>query len=608
MNQVVLGLSYGYHDASAALIKNGKILALAMEERLTRQKHDSFFPEFAIESCLKKAGVELKDIDCFAYYEKTEDKWSRVLSSSLKPWPFSLQEFKTSMKSWLGGKLWTEAQIANKLDVNDRPLLSFEHHLSHAAQAFIGSEFKDAAILTVDAVGEWETSTQYHAYWENGKPIFKKITADIYPHSLGLFYSAITAYLGFKPMSDECSTMALAAFGDDRYLEAMRSCIEINDEGKIKLDTGYFQFDRYFQQPYTEKFISQFGLPGKQKYSFKSYGEYNANQEELRLASIAFAAQKVYEECTLKLLSHLKKAIPSENLCLAGGGALNCVTNQRVLSESGFINLYIPRDPGDGGASLGAAFLADYATNSSDIIPSDYEVSLGDSYSSEPIEEMLPFVKPHKMQKYKKIGLEQNKNERWKQHKFLDSVDMINFVAKKIAEGKIVGWTQQGCEHGPRALGYRSILFRSDSEELAKVVSTKVKDRANFRPYAISMTNKFAEDALVTSHLNQIPMKYMQLAVPVHADFLQQLKMGLHIDQTTRPQIVTENDNELYFRLLQEYGKISGVEAFINTSFNESGYPMAESPAEALLMFARTDMDILVINNLVITKEYLDVK
>jgi len=604
----VLGLSYGFHDASAALVVDGDLVAVATEERLTRQKHDAYFPQFAIQSCLDRAQLKLSQIDRVAYYESTETKWTRVLSTSLKKWPFTYREFNTSMKSWLGGKLWTEALLAQRLNIPAASLVSFNHHNSHAAQAFMGSGFSEAAILTVDAVGEWETCTEYTAHWEKGKPQFTKINAHHYPHSLGLFYSAITHFLGFKPMSDECSTMALAAFGDAEYLTRMRECIAVNEQGKIIINNEYFQFDRYFSSPFSKKFEKIFGPPAQLKYAFSSLVEYSPTGEEQRMANIAYAAQKVFTECMLKLAKNLKKKTGLKNLCLAGGAALNCVANTLLLAEAGFDNIYIPRDPGDGGASIGAAYLAYFKENSRARPMGDYAVSLGQSYPASDTIKMLEQLTPAKLQKHKKIGTPKHFKEQWHSSNHLSEKELSQKTASLINDGKVVGWFQGGVENGPRALGYRSLLFKASDIKIANRVSQVIKDRAGFRPYALSMTESAAEKILEIKNLLPRTLRYMQLTVPVKNQYREQLRSGLHIDQTTRPQVVYKDDNPLFHKLLSAYGKLSQVEALVNTSFNESGYPIVEGPAEALLMFARTDMDALVLNDCLIVKDKKNAK
>jgi carbamoyltransferase len=600
----VLGLSYGYHDASAALIIDGELIAASSEERHTRQKHDSFYPKIAIDSCLKKANIDISDIDQFAYYEKISDKWTRVLSTAISGWPYGLREFKTTMKSWLGGKLWTESTIIENLDIKEESLQSFEHHLSHAAQAFIGSGFHDAAILTVDAVGEWETCTLYEGKWINGKPQFTKLDSHHYPHSLGLFYSAITDYLGFKPMNDECSTMALAAFGNEEYLQRMREVITINSDGKIILNYKYLSFDHYYQKPYTKKFIKDFGAPFKGKYNFSSMEHLPVTEEEQRMANIAWAAQKVYEECTLALLKELKNKSQSNNLCLAGGGALNCVANTKIMNESGFDNLYIPSEPGDGGASIGAAYLAYFKYCEQDSVTLRTPIALGFEYDESSLVSALEHIQPSKLQKYRQLTSPKTTGVKWGQQSFASNQEqgMYKKIAQHIKSGDVVGWFQGGAEFGPRALGYRSILFKADDIDIAKRVSSTIKSRAAFRPYALSFTDDQAKLSLDCGQIDQAPFMAMQLAIPVEKSCQAQLRAGLHCDGTTRPQVVTKLSNSRYYQLLKSYGELTQMEAFVNTSFNESGYPIVESPYEALLMFARTDLDALVINNTIIYK------
>ena len=598
----VLGLSYGFHDSSAALIMDGKLVASSREENHTRQKHDSFFPQFAIESCLRKAGICMADIDKVSFYENTEKKWTRVLSSSLNQWPLSHREFTTSMKSWLGGKLWTEAILKQKLNLQDGDFSSFTHHQSHAAQAFIGSEFQEAAILTVDAVGEWETCSQYFAKWVDGRPVFTKLSSSKYPNSLGLFYSAITDYLGFKPMSDECSTMALSAFGSDKYLDKMRECIEINDSGEVLINDRYFKFDRYFTKPYTSLFIKEFGCPAKEKYGFNSLEKYDPSSDEIRLSSIAYAAQKVFEECMIKLTKNLFNITQTSNICLAGGAALNCVSNSKLINKSNFKKLFIPKDPGDGGASTGAAFLCYFEDQKTEKPVKASPISHGETHIDNDFASVVKKINPSKLQKHKKIDATKNFKEKWVVKEFVDSYELIDETSNQIASGNVVGWFQKGVESGPRALGYRSILFKADDLDLVAKVSCFIKNRAKFRPYALSMTDKTANKILDIDNINHKPLRYMQFAVNINDDYISKVRGGLHADLTTRPQVVFRDENPLYYDLLEAYGRTNDLAAFINTSFNESSYPIVETPYDALLMFARTDLDFLVVNNVIVKK------
>lgn len=597
----VLGLSYGYHDSSAAIVIDGQLVAASSEERHSRQKHDSFYPELSIQACLDQCNLTLEDIDQVAYYEKSSEKWSRVLSTTLSHWPFNYREFKTSMKAWLGGKLWHEASLINTLDIDDDKLTCFDHHLSHAAQAFIGSGFQEANILTVDAVGEWETCTLYQASWVHGKPQFNKVISSEYPHSLGLFYSAITDYLGFKPMSDECSTMALAAFGQNDFLEQMQQCVSV-DEGVIKLNGDFFNFNQYYQKPYTEKFIETFGAPAQKRYDFSSFESIDVDQEQQRLANIAWAAQRVFEDCVLKLIDFLNTKSPSSHLCLAGGGALNCVANTRIINETSYEDVYIPTEPGDGGAALGAAFLGYFQGSDVQDVPKPFPVGLGKKHDISFLHELASSLEPRKLQKFRKISSQKNTGVIWNTQTIEQEEQLTQQVAEHIHHGKVVAWVQGPGEFGPRALGYRSLLFKADDLKLAKRVSTVIKDRAAFRPYALSMTEKEAQRVLDCDNVQLTPFQFMQLATPIKSEFRSQLRAGLHIDGTTRPQVVRPEGNRLYHQLLTDYGHLSGHEALINTSLNESGYPIVEGPNEALLMFARTNIDILVYDNVVIEK------
>lgn len=627
-----LGLSFDFHDSSVALVENGKLLFSTAEEHFTRQKHDSHFPFFAIRSALESHQLTMTDIDTVVFYESPEKKFSRLLDSSLNTWPLGAKEFSSIMSTWLSSKLWTKARIAHNLQISPEKIITIPHHQSHAYQAFVGSGFAESAILIMDAVGEWDSGSTYKATWKNGRPEITLLSEMKFPHSLGLLYSTFTEYLGFKPMNDECTTMALAAFGTPVYYEALKNIITLTDDGEFKLPRSHFNFHQFYRKPYTQKLLDVLGAPRTEptKLSLSSFEHKILNAEEQRYVDIASSIQKLTEEVLLRKAKKLLHDTGLKNLCLAGGVALNCVANTRLLKESGCHALFIPPDPGDGGASIGAAFAGYFmeskCQSSSSLTP--YSVAMGPRGQTSNFAEMLSLLKPHGFQKYRQLQTPFRENLKWDWIQTRSTDQLCADVAQLLLEGNIVGWFQGAMELGPRALGQRSILIRPNDLELAQRLSAEVKIRAPFRPYALSMTPLAAEKLLETPSikvgipsssldprlqplhttftnidLNQKPMEWMQLAIPVNADYQSQVRAGIHIDGTTRPQIIKDPNNP-YFQLLQHYGQYSGLECLLNTSFNEKDYPIVNTDTEALMMFARTSMDVVVINNLIIKKSY----
>ncbi len=602
----VLGVSYGYHDASACLFADGKIVAASAEERFTRQKHDANFPTFAIEHCLESAGLKAGDLDQVVFHEDPHAKFSRVLTASLAPFPSSRREFVNSMKAWLGRKLWSLNTLSSRLDVGPERISYLSHHYSHGVQAFIGSGFHDAAILIVDAVGDWACTAMFKGTWVDGKPSVERIMEIAFPNSLGLVYSAFTAYLGFNPNDSECSTMALAAFGKPRFADKVREIIAPLDDGTYEVDQRYFYFTNFYRGAVTEKFIEAFGPARTPKFKLpqRCFGEpAEISDEAQRFADVAASVQLVLEERILKLCEKLHAAFPSKNLCYAGGVSLNCVANNKIAAQGLFENIYIPPDPGDGGTSVGTALC--YAATNASYAPESlrYSPYLGAAFDEADDVRMLEHVNPDHVRQYLKRGLSQAKGVRWKHQTFSREEDLVAEVTRRLVDRQIVGWCQGRAEIGPRALGNRSILIRPDDTELALRLSRSVKDRALYRPYAFSITSEDAPRVLDIPQAHVGFNRWMQFALPVKSAMQDKVSAALHIDRTTRAQVCFPEDNPRYHALLRTVGQATGVGVLLNTSFNASGYPIVSNGVEALVMFARTDMDALVLNNTVVWKQ-----
>jgi carbamoyltransferase len=604
---ISLGLSFGFHDATAALAKDGVLLGSLAEERLSRQKHDANFPALAINALLKDNGVNLADIDRIVLHENPAHAFTRVLTSTLANFPNTRREFAAAMKAWLGGKLWVERSVAQRLKISPQKIHTLSHHDSHAYQAFLGSKFDDACVVTVDAVGEWTTTSIRHMRRTTDGITNTMLSESSYPHSLGLFYSAMTAYLGFRPMDGECSVMALAAFGKPRYLSALREIVTLDDSCVVHLDERFFRFNEFYKTAYTEDLEKVLGEPRQpsEALPFVAFGKPSEaiSDSAERFADIAASTQALFEELLVKIARYGLRRSGAKNLCLAGGGALNCVATTRVWRELAIDNFYIPPDPGDGGAAVGAALYGTYSPTQRATNSAAYQPYTGPK--SQPGEELdfLDLLETKHAERYRKLGNDKRASYSYQSTIYSSTDELCTAVAEHIAAGKIVGWVQGGAESGPRALGARSILIRPDLPELANRLSTAVKDRAKFRPYALSLHESAVETILAEFPAKMTPGQWMQMALPVLRSAQCKVVAGLHIDGTTRPHVVSELTLPLYAKLLTKVGEHTGLAAVVNTSFNESGMPIVHGPIDALAMFARTAMDVLVVNNTVIVKE-----
>ncbi len=602
----VLGVSYGYHDASACLVVDGAVVAAAAEERFTRQKHDANFPTYAIEDCLARAGLTTADLDQVVFHEDPHAKFSRVLCAGLAPFPGSRREFVNSTKAWLGRKLWSLSAISSRLDLDPDKVRYLSHHFSHAVQAFMGSGHHEAAVLVVDAVGDWACSALFSGRWVDGVPRVERVLEIAYPNSLGLVYSAFTAYLGFSPNDSECSTMALAAFGEPRYADQVRAIIRDAEDTSYEVDQRYFHFANFYQGAVSKRFIEVFGKPRdfRDPLPFDAInggGEHSADAQ--RYADIAASLQLVLEEQVLRLCKMLHEKVPSEHLCYAGGVSLNCVANRRILTETPFKTVFIPPDPGDGGTSVGSALYAAALGGGLSPEATRYGAYVGPEYDPTDDVAMLEHIKPDHIRRYLKRGVTRPKGMTWRHRRYDDPAALSADVAHRLMGRQIVGWFQGRAELGPRALGNRSILIRPDDRALAARLSRHVKDRASFRPYALSMQAEAAAEILDLAGSAPESYRWMQFASPVRAEVRERVAAGIHVDGTTRPQVCRAEDNPAYHRLLGAFGAEFGLPTLLNTSFNPAGYPIVSTPSEALVMFARTDMDALVLNDTVIWKD-----
>ena len=600
----VLGISAFYHDASAAIISDGKLLAAASEERFTHLKHDSNFPRFAINYCLESAGIEAQDLDAVVFYEEPHIKFTRVLTSAISGFPKSRSFFCNAMKVWLGSRLWISKQISMDLSIDPSKVLMVPHHLSHAAQAFAGAPSEDSAILTVDAVGEWNCTAIAKGTRDSNTPI-EILESISYPHSLGLVYAAFTGYLGFRPNDGEANIMALSAFGKPEYVNQIRQIIKIDSDGKYSIDESYFNFLTNGLDLFTSKFIDLFGPPRNSRTNLPfdclddHVGDISASDQ--RYADIAASMQYVLEEALLGLAKRAKKLTGSNNLCIAGGVALNCVAVSKIIDEVGFDQVYIPPDPGDGGSCIGAAWLK-YSEIAKDYRSIHVTPFVGKAYPDEPSVTFLNSMDPTEWAEYAMDNTEPTKSLKVESYQSFDN--LVEDIANEILSGNIVGWLQGGFEFGPRALGNRSILCDPQDLTAVKKLSKIVKKRAHFRPYALSIRE---EDVPIAFDFNgKIPLtaRWMQMVKPVREEIRPLVRGGIHFDGTTRLQSCSKEENPKYHRLLSEIARYRKVGAIVNTSFNDSGFPIVSGPNDALITFARSSMDILVLNNVIVKKVF----
>jgi carbamoyltransferase len=589
----ILGVSCYYHDAAAALLKDGALIAAAEEERFSRIKHDSGFPRNAIQFCLDQAGLQGKDLDYVVFYEKPFRKFDRILMTTLQTYPQSWKVFRESMLSWMIDKLWVGTTLQTELGVGREKLLFCEHHLSHAASAFLCSPFEEAAILTVDGVGESVTTT-CGVGRGNDIRLFKQIE---FPHSLGLLYSAFTAFLGFEVNEGEYKVMGMAPYGRPRYVDKVWKLVQQNRDGSFSLDMDYFCFHHSTDRTYNQKFVQLFGKPRPTKLQFftketgfpKYFGAPPGNYNELcelnqHYADIAASIQKVTEELLLSMATHLFHETGLKRLCIAGGVGLNSVANTRILKETPFEELFVQPASGDGGGALGAAL---WASNSLFGEPRNFTMEhayWGHSNSDAEINDFL--VQNH-------IPFQRFENED----------ELLDRVVERLMSGKVVGWSQGRFEWGPRALGSRSILADARNPEMKDIVNAKIKFREPYRPFAPSVLAECAEKYFDLSQAQyHHPARYMLYVVPVRESQRSVLPAITHVDGTGRLQTVFQNQSPRYYKLIQRFGQATGVPVVLNTSFNLKGEPIVNTPANAFSTFSKSEMDNLVLENFLVEK------
>jgi carbamoyltransferase len=589
----ILGISAFYHDAAAAIVVNGEIVAAAQEERFTRRKHDQRFPLEAVRYCLSEAGLSAADLDYVAFYEKPLVKFERLIETYSALAPAGFSAYLTALQPWLHSKLHLPRELQSSLPGYRRPIVFTDHHESHAASAFFPSPFEEAAILTLDGVGEWATTTLGHG---RGNRI--SLTHEIrFPHSLGLLYSAFTYYTGFRVNSGEYKVMGLAPYGEPRFAPAMREhLIHIRDDGSFWMDQSYFNYCAGMTMT-SAKFHALFGGPPRDPES-------PVTQRDMDLAA---SVQVVCEEVMLKCARHLHSLTKSRNLVMAGGVALNCVGNGRILRDGPFEKVWIQPAAGDAGGALGAALMTWHQVLSHPRTPAPHDSLrgsyLGPSYGNRDVQSFLDATGA-------------------RYHTFDDETALLERVADLLAAEKVIGWMQGRTEFGPRALGARSILGDPRSTKMQQVMNLKIKFREGFRPFAPSVLRERAGDYFDLPHDHDSP--YMLLVAPVRDDKRMagsaERMQGLagierlnvvrsvvpsitHVDFSARVQTVTAEANGRYYRLIKAFERRTGCPILVNTSFNVRGEPIVCTPADAYRCFMGTHLDALVIENTLLLKD-----
>jgi len=597
----ILGLSAYYHDSAAALVRDGEIVAAAQEERFSRKKHDHRFPLQAVEYCLREAGISAADLDHVVFYDKPFLKFERLLETYIDYAPAGIRSFLQAMPLWLREKLWIADRVTSDLASElgsagrrfDGQVLFTEHHESHAASAFFPSPFESAAVLTIDGVGEWATSS----YGRGQGNQLELLAETRFPHSVGLLYSALTYYTGFKVNSGEYKVMGLAPYGRPVFVQKMLDeLIDLREDGSVRLNMRYFNYCQGLTMT-NSAFDELFGAPPRKPES-------EITQREMDLAR---SVQEVTETAMLRMAAHVHKETGEKNLCLAGGVALNCVGNGRILREGPFDEVWIQPAAGDAGGALGAALSVwhqylDQPRDVSAMCAGDIDGMrgsyLGPKYSNDEIARRLDAAGA----KYERLSEE----------------EMIAATAQALADERVVGWFQGRMEFGPRALGGRSILGDPRSQAMQSTMNLKIKYRESFRPFAPSVLREFAPDYFDLKK----DSPYMLLVAPVKEEIripmseseealfgIEKLNVSrsaipavTHVDYSARVQTVRPETNRLYYDLINRFRELTGCPLLVNTSFNVRGEPIVSSPEDAYRCFMRTEMDVLSIGDFVLEK------
>lgn len=569
----ILGLSFFYHDSAAAIVQDGVLVAAGEEERFSRKKHDHGYPALAIDFCLKRAGITARDLDYVVFYEKPFVKFERILVSSMATFPRSMSVFRESMLTWLTDKLWIKSLIKEKLGIDPAKIVFADHHMSHAAASYFCSPFEESAILTVDGAGEWTTATL-----GVGKGNHISITHEMrFPHSIGLLYSAFTAFCGFEVNEGEYKLMGMAPYGKPKYVDKIKQVIRIGDDGSLWHDMSYFAYHWSPESTLAKRFEEVFGKPRDPARADKHMDEYYAD--------VAASIQTVTEEILIAMAKHLRKTTGMKNLCISGGVGLNCVANWKILLEAGFDRIYVQPAAGDDGAAVGAALWCwnDLLGNSKRFVME--HAYWGSEYDEAQIHDFVKTLGPASGARYERID---------------DDEKVLDRTVDFLTRGSVCGWFDGRFEWGPRALGSRSIIADPTRADMKDIVNAKIKFREAFRPFAPSALMERVEDFFEMPHAREhYPARFMLYVVPVKGGKLPAIT---HVDGTGRVQGVLKQHAPRYHRLIEKFGSATGVPVILNTSFNLKGEPIVETPANAFNTFMKSGMDALVLGRHVVTK------
>lgn len=593
----ILGVSCFYHDSAAALLKDGMLVAAAEEERFTRKKHDNGFPRHAIQFCLDAAGIASQDLDYVVFYEKPFIKFERILLGTLGTFPRSWQVFGEAMINYFDEKLWVKSILMREVDVPAEKVLFTDHHVSHAASAMFASPFEEAAIVTMDGVGEWTTASigRGRARWTDGHENSIELWDELrFPHSLGLLYSAFTAFLGFRVNSGEYKVMGMAPYGEPNYLDEVHKVVRVSDDGSIETNMDYFSYHYSATDTYNHRFVELFGPPRTPESEFftlvthpnKDHPEWDdaMAEQNQKYANIAASIQRVTEEVVLKMVNTAHAKTGLDKLVMAGGVALNSVANGRIMRESPFKEVWIQPAAGDSGGALGAALYA-------------YHVICG---------QPRKFVQEHNFwgAEYSEAEMvEAIEASGLSYERFDDMEVLLDRALDTILQGKVISWFQGRFEWGPRALGSRSILADPRCEEMKQIVNTKIKFREPFRPFAPVILEERAHEYFTTEGLDsQYPPRFMLMVSPFKENKRDKVQAVCHVGGTGRMQTVRREWNPDYYRIIEKFGEATGIPVLLNTSYNLRGEPIVSSPADALKTFINSGLDQLVMGPFLVSK------
>ena len=592
----ILGISAFYHDSAAALLHDGALVAAAMEERFSRLKHDSGFPTLAAQFCLQQAGISADDLDYVVFYEKPLVKFERILQTALNTFPRSLGFWRESMMSWLSDKLWVRSHVARGIGVAYDKVLFCDHHMSHAASAYFACPFKDAAILTVDGVGEWTTTTLGKGTSSLGEEDDAPPTIDLFeeqrfPHSLGLLYSTFTAWLGFRVNNGEYKVMGMSPYGEPRYMDKIAKVASADSaSGAFNLNMDYFDFHRSATRSYSGKFLSLFGEQRDADADFftartnpERKAERRAMEENQYYADVAASIQRFTEDTLIEIATYLQRKTGLDKLVMAGGVALNTKANWRILNETPFTELWIQPAAGDDGGALGAALWAWHALLGKPRKWTQEHAYYGRSYSDG---ECRAFLDEAQLP-YESINDETKLTER---------------IVDALTRQQVIGFHQGRFEWGPRALGNRSILADPRGADMKEIVNTKIKFREPFRPFAPVVLRERAPEYFdyPQASAHDSP-RYMLMVAPIKDDKQDEIHAVNH-EGTGRLQSIDRETNPRYYDIVKQFGEATGVPIVLNTSFNLRGEPIVNTPREAYNTFRNSDIDMLVLGSHIVRK------